>query len=85
MRNSIYFRIFTATALIVLLSFTILAGVSTVLSYRRSMADKTSMMTSTLHETARYITTQHVHNAVELSDLDLSMWLTMTSGVTGLI
>ena len=47
------------------------------------MADKTAMMTSTLYETARYITTQHIHYAVELGDLDLSMWLTMTSGVTG--
>ena len=83
MKNSIYFRIFTATALIVLISFSLLGGLSTALSYRRAMADKRDMMISTLNETARYITTQHLHYAVDLDDLNLSMWLTMTSGVTG--
>ena len=84
MKNSIYFRIFIATALIVLLSFSLLGGLSTALSYRRTTADKREMMLSTLQETGRYITTQHIHNAVDLDDLDLNMWLTMTSGVTGL-
>jgi len=83
MKNSIYFRIFIATALIVLLSFSLLGGLSTAISYRRMMADKRAMMISTLNETARYITTQHVHYAINLNDLDLNMWLTMTSGVTG--
>jgi len=83
MKNSIYFRIFIATALIVLLSFSLLGGLSTALSYRRTMTDKRAMMISTLHETARYITTQHLHYAVNLDDLNLSMWLTMISGVTG--
>jgi len=83
MKNSIYFRIFIATALIVLLSFSILAGLSTAFSYRRTLADKSDMMTSTLHETARYIKTQHLHHAVNLDDFDLTMWLTMTSGITG--
>jgi len=41
------------------------------------------MMLSTLNETARYVMTQHLYYAVNLDDLDLSMWLTMTSGVTG--
>ena len=83
MKNSIYFRIFIATALIVLLSFSLLGGLSTAISYRRAMADKRAMMTSALSETARYITTQYLYYAVNLDDLDLNMWLTMTSGVTG--
>ena len=83
MKKSIYFRIFIATALIVLLSFSILAGLSTVFSYRRTLADKRAMMTSTLQETARYIITQHLHYAVNLDDFDMNMWLTMTSGITG--
>ena len=83
MRKSIYFRIFIATALIVLLSFSVLAGLSTAFSYRRTLADKRVMMTSTLHETARYITAQHFHYAVDLDDFDLHMWLTMTSCITG--
>jgi len=41
------------------------------------------MMLSTLNATSRYIMTQHLHYAVDLDDLNLSMWLTMTSGVTG--
>ena len=83
MKKSIYFRIFTATALIVLLSFSLLGGLSAALSYRQTMADKREMMVSTLHETARYITTQNLHFAVNLDDFNLSMWLTMTSGITG--
>jgi len=84
MKKSIYFRTFIATALIVLLSFSLLGGLVTGLNYRRSMADKRAMMMATLYETARYITAQHIHYAVELDDLSLNMWLTMTSGVTGL-
>ena len=83
MRNSIYFRIFIATALIVLISFSLLGGLSTALSYRRTMAEKRAVMASTLQETARFITTQYLHYAVDLDDLSLGMWLTMTSGVTG--
>jgi len=83
MKKSVYFRIFIATALIVLFSFSLLGGLSTAISYRRMMADKRAMMISTLNETARYITTQHIHYAINLDDLDLNMWLTMTSGVTG--
>jgi len=82
MRNSIYFRIFIATALIVLISFSILGVLYTTFSYRRTLADKRAMMTSTLYETGRYITTQHLHYAVNLDDFDLSMWLTMTSNIT---
>ena len=83
MRNSIYFRIFIATALIVLISFSLLGGLSAALSYRRSMNEKRSMMMSTLHESARYITNQHIHYSVDLDDLNLKMRLTMISGVTG--
>jgi len=83
MRNSIYFRIFIATSLIVLISFSLLGGLSTALSYRRSMAEKSAIMTSTLQETARFVTTQYIYYAIDLEDLSLSMWLTMTSGVTG--
>jgi len=83
MRNSIYFRNFIATALIMFMSFSLLGGLSSVLSYRRTMADKRAMMTSTLQATSRYITTQYIYYSVDLDDLDLSMWLSTTSGVTG--
>jgi len=83
MKNSIYFRIFIATALIVLFSFSLLGGLYTTLSYRRAIADRREMMLSTMHETARVITAQHQNNTDNLDDLNLSEWLTMTSGITG--
>ena len=47
------------------------------------MAEKRTMMTSTLYETARYITAHHTTYDVNLGDLNLSMWLSFTSGVSG--
>ena len=83
MRHSIYLRNFLSTALIVLLSFVILGGLSTTLNYRLSSADKNATMSATLQETALYVITQHVYSGVELSDLNLSMWMAMISGVSG--
>jgi len=83
MKNSTYFRIFIATALIVFISYTVLGGLSVALSYRRTMSEKRAMMTSTLQETARYVTTQHIHYGIDLDDLDLNMWLAMISRITG--
>ena len=40
-------------------------------------------MVSTLRETARYVSAQHAYYGIELSDLNLSMWLAFTSGVSG--
>ena len=83
MKHSIYFRNFLATALIVLISFTILGGLSTVWNYRRSLSERRLAMTSTLQETARYVTAQNLYDGVELGDLNLSMWLAIISGVSG--
>ncbi|MCL2628873.1 MAG: HAMP domain-containing histidine kinase [Oscillospiraceae bacterium] len=83
MKNSTYFRIFIATALIVFISITVLGGLSVTLNYRRTMSEKRTMMTSTLQETARYITTQQLHYGTPLDDLELNMWLAVTSRITG--
>jgi len=83
MKNSIYFRSFIATALIVLISFSLLGGLFSALSYRRSMEEKGAVMMETLHTTARYVTSQYFYYNVELSDLNLSMLLAMISGVSG--
>ena len=83
MKHSIYFRNFIATALIVLLSFTVLGGLSIAWDYRRSTTETRESMLSTLEATARYVTTQHLYYDLELDDLDLSMWLAMTSGISG--
>jgi len=83
MKHSIYFKNFLATALIVLISFTLLGGLSSAWSYRRTMSEKREAMLSTLQETARYVTTQYLFYNVELTDLSLSMWLALTSGVSG--
>jgi len=47
------------------------------------MSEKSAMMTAALHETARFVTTQYLFYNVDLSDLNLSMWLAVTSGVSG--
>ena len=83
MKQSIYVRNFLVTALIVLISFTLLGGLSTAWSYRRSMSEKREMMTSTLQETVKYVVTQHIYLDVDLGDLNLGMWLALTSGVSG--
>ncbi|MCL2152395.1 MAG: HAMP domain-containing histidine kinase [Oscillospiraceae bacterium] len=83
MKQSIYLRDFLATALIVMISFALLGGLSVAWSYRRSISEKSEMMASTLRETARYVATQHLYYGVELNNLNLSMWLAMTSGVSG--
>jgi len=83
MKKSIYLRIFIATALTVVLSFSLLGGLSTLISYRRTVSDKRTMMVSTLNELARYISMQHLHHAVNLDDLEVRMWITAVSGVTG--
>jgi signal transduction histidine kinase len=83
MKHSIYIRNCVAAALMVLISFSILGGLSTAWSYRRTLTERRSAMTSTLRESARYVTTQHIHYGVELSDLDLSMWLATTSVMSG--
>ena len=83
MKHSIYIRNFLATALIVLISFTLLGGLSTAWNYRRSVSERRTAMTSTLRETARYVAAQHLYYGVELSDLNLSMLLATISGMSG--
>ena len=81
MKHSIYFRNFLATALIVLISFAILGGLSTAWNYRRSLSYRRSVMTSVLQDIARYVIA--LSYEVELSDLDLSMQLAIISNVSG--
>ena len=83
MKQSLYVRSFLAIALIMVISFTLLGLLSSAWSYRRFMSEKREMMTSTLQETARYVTAQHVYYGLEFDELSLSMWLSFTSGVSG--
>ena len=83
MKHSLYLRNFIATALIVLISFALLGGLALTWSYRRTMSGKRDAMRSTLQETSRFVMTQHLFYGMDLSDLDLNMWLVITSGVSG--
>ena len=83
MRKSIYFRIFIATALIVLTSLSVLGGLFIALSYRSARDENRSMKFSTLREATTYIAEQSSHHGAQLDDLNISTWLSMTSGVTG--
>ena len=47
------------------------------------MDEKRNAMRSALQETAKYVMTQHIFFNVQLNDLSLSMWLALTSGVSG--
>ena len=83
MKNSIYFRNFLATALIVLSGFIILGAVSTAWRYRLSAVEIKATMASTLQQTARYISTQYIDYSIEPGDLNLSMSLSFASNVSG--
>jgi len=83
MKHSLYFRNFIAVALIVFISFTLLGGLSSAWNYRREMTYKRDMMTQTMQETARYVTTHYIYYGIDLSELSLSMWLAFTSGISG--
>ena len=83
MKNSIYFRSFIATALIVLVSFTLFGALLSVWMYTRTSDERRASMETTLLEAARYVTTQHDFNYIELNDLNLSMLLSITSALTG--
>jgi len=83
MKHSIYIRNFVATAMIVLASFIVLGGLSLTWSYRRALTEKRDTMTGALRESARYISVQSLDAGFDLAGLDISMWLSMISGVSG--
>ena len=83
MKHSIYLRNFIAITLIVLAAFIVLGGLSLTWSYRRALNEKRENMTSTLSEAARYISAQSHHEDFDLHGLNISMWLSMISGVSG--
>jgi len=83
MKRSIYFRNFLATALIVLISFAILGGLFSAWMYSRSVSENSATMETALLAASRYVTTQYIYSEVELSDLDVSMLLSLVSDVTG--
>jgi len=83
MRHNTYLRNFLATALIVLISFALLGGLSTAWNYRQAMSQRRAGMTSTLYEASRYIAAQHIYNELELNNLNFSMFLSMMSGISG--
>ena len=83
MKNSIYFRNFIVTSLIVLISFTLLGGLFFAWIYARSSVDSRTSMENRLHQVARFVATQHDFNYGELSDLNLCMLLSITSELSG--
>ena len=83
MKHSIYFRNFLVTAITVLISFSVLGGLSTAWNYRLSTTENRETMLSTLHQTARYIITQYIDFSIDISDLNLSRSLAMISGISG--
>ena len=83
MKHSIYLRNLVAIMLIVLAAFIVLGGLSLTWSYRRALTEKRVNMTATVREASRYISAQSHHEDFDLQDLNISMWLSMVSGVSG--
>ena len=70
-------------ALIVFTGFTLLGTLASVWSYRSSVSEKRSMMTVVLHQTARYVTAQHVDYGLDFNDPSVNMGLAFASAVSG--
>ena len=83
MKQSLFFKNFLAIALIMFIGFTLLGSLSSTWSYSRSVSERRRMMATTLEETARYVTVQHIYYGLDITDLSLSMWLAFISGVSG--
>ena len=83
MRKSLYFRTFFVVSLIMLVSFTLLGTLSAAWSYGRSISEKRALMSTTLYETAKYVTAQHVYYGIDLNDLNMNMRLAFTSAISG--
>ncbi|MDR0916519.1 MAG: HAMP domain-containing histidine kinase [Oscillospiraceae bacterium] len=84
MSKTIYFKNFRSTALIVLLSFIVLGGTFSYWSYRSTMSEKRTQMTSAAHETRRYIEAYVPLSGAGLSDTRVSMELSAISRVSGI-
>ncbi|MCL2401681.1 MAG: HAMP domain-containing histidine kinase [Oscillospiraceae bacterium] len=83
MKQSLYFKNFISTALIVLSSFILLGGLALTWSYRRALNENQAAMQRAANEAARYIGARSLNEDFDLSGLDIGMWLTMVSGVSG--
>ena len=83
MRHSLYFRNFLTTALIVLVSFTILGVLYTAFNFRMAVMYNRDAMASTLREMSSYLTSQHLDFEMNLRDPITSIRLAMISEITG--
>jgi signal transduction histidine kinase len=83
MKQSLYFKNFISTAIIVLASFILLGGLALTWSYRRALNENREAMRRATSEAARYIGARSLNEDFDLGGLDIGMWLTMVSGVSG--
>ena len=83
MKKSIYFRNFFATAVILLMSFSVLGCLFSVWSYRIVMSEKRETMSGALEDSVEYLVALSRDNDFELNGLQLHMTLSTISGITG--
>lgn len=69
--------------MIVLASFIMLGGLALTWNYRRALNENRVAMGRAINEAARYIGARSLDEDFDLGGLDIGMWLTMVSGVSG--
>ena len=83
MKNSIYFKNFIATSVIVFLSFLILGSLFGTWSYRLILAEKRESMSRTLDEASRSVAAQSMRYNFYLGEFDIRITLSAISSVSG--
>ena len=83
MRKSIHFRNFCATAVIMLLGFSVLGCMFVVWSYRLVMSEKREAMSAALEDSVEYLSALSRDTDFALDGLNLRMTLSAISSITG--
>ena len=83
MKRSIYARNFLTMAVIVLLSFLLLGGAFSAISYRFAINDQRAAMSNTAHEALNFVETQTRYTTSDISSIEVRMGISMISRASG--
>ena len=83
MKHSIYAKNFLTMAVIVLLSFMLLGGAFSAISYRFIINDQHGSISNAAHEALDFVSTQTRFNATNISSLEVRRGISMISRASG--
>ena len=83
MKRSIYAKNFFTTAVIVFLSFILLGGAFSAISYRFIISDQRESMANAAQEAFNFVGTQTLRNTANISDLEVRRGISMISRASG--